>query len=193
MSEALQPSARQLVLADLLPRRRVVDVVLVLAVAALTGLSAQLEFHLPHNAVPVTLQTFVVLAGGAALGAPRAFAAFAVYAVAGMAGLPWFSGQTSGWSFPSFGYIVGFLVAGTVVGALAQRGEVRTAAGTLLAMLAGTVIIYAIGVPWLMHELHVPLAKGLELGVRPFLVLDGLKIAAAMGVLPLASRLLPRG
>lgn len=197
MSEALRPTARpfggrQLVLADLLPRRRVVDLALVVAVAALTGLSAQLEFHLPHNAVPVTMQTFVVLVGGAALGAPRAFAAFALYALAGIAGVPWFSDQTSGWSFPSFGYILGFLVAGTVIGALAQLGEVRTATGTLVAMVAGTAIVYAVGVPWLMHELHVPLSRGLALGVRPFLVLDGLKIAVAMGVLPLASRLLPR-
>ena len=43
-----------------------------------------------------------------------------------MAGLPWFAGQQSGWSIPSFGYMLGFVLAAVVVGALARRGPDRT-------------------------------------------------------------------
>ena len=48
----------------------------------------------------------------------------------------------------------------------------------------GSLIIYAFGLPWLMGFLDVDLAKGLQLGVVPFLVGDLIKTAAAALLLP---------
>lgn len=191
MSQALTPST-PLVLADLLPRRRVVDVALVVGVAALTGLCAQASFPVPGSPVPITLQTFAVLAGGAALGARRALAAFALYAVVGVLGVPWFSGQGSGWQFVSFGYILGFVLAGVAVGALAERGFARTPARTAVLMAVGTAIVYAAAIPWWMVYGDATLSTIWDLGIKNYLAGDALKALAAAGILPAATRLLPR-
>jgi biotin transport system substrate-specific component len=181
--------ARPRVLADLVPGSLVRDIALVLGAAAITGVAAQVSIPLPFTPVPISLQTFTVLLSGAALGPLRGGAAMLLYLVAGMAGVPWFSEQRSGFDFPSFGYIIGFVLAGVVVGALARRGADRTVPGTVAMMLLGNLLIYALGVPWLMASLGVDLGKGLELGATPFLLGDGLKIALAATVLPGAWRL----
>lgn len=192
MSEALRPSARPMVLADLLPRRRAVDIALVIGVAALTGVAAQFRWYPNDSGVPFTFSTLVVLAGGAVLGAERAFAGFLLYAIAGGVGVPWFAGHQHGFGIPTFGYILGYLLAATVIGAVARRGGVRTPLRTLLAMAAGTAIIYALGASWYAHEAGWSAAQAWDKGVQPFLVFDLVKAAAAVALLPAASRLLPR-
>ena len=182
----------RLVLADALPVGRTRDVALVVGAAGLVGLAAQVSVPLPFTPVPLTLQTFAVLLTGAALGTGRALAALTLYLLAGAAGLPWFAGGGSGVGGPSFGYILGFVLAATVVGALARRGVTRSPLRTALAMVVGTVLIYALGVPWLMVALDVDLGTALELGVVPFLVGDGIKALAAAGLLPAAWRLVER-
>ena len=47
------------------------------------------------------------------------------------------------------GYLVGFVVAGAIVGRLAELGWDRRIGGALAMMLIGSVVIYAIGLPWL--------------------------------------------
>lgn len=191
-SPALGRPARPLVLGDLLPGARVRDAALVLGGAGLVGLAAQVSFPIPGTPVPVTGQTFAVLLAGAALGWRRGLPAMALYLVAGTAGVPWFAGASSGWSAPSFGYIIGFVLAGTVVGWLAGRGGDRTPVRTVLTMALGTLLIYAVGVPYLMADLGIGLGKALDLGVQPFLVGDGLKVLLAAGVLPAAWRVTRR-
>jgi biotin transporter BioY len=182
-SAALRPR----VLADLLPGSLVRDALLVLGAAALTGLAAQIS--IPLVPVPVTLQTLTVLLAGAALGPLRGGASMLLYLVVGAAGVPWFAEQHSGFALPTIGYVVGFVAAAAVVGALARRGADRTVRGTVAIMVAGNLIIYAVGVPWLMAALQLDLATGLDYGLWPFLVGDGLKIALAAGLLPMAWRL----
>jgi biotin transport system substrate-specific component len=177
-------SVRRRVLADLVPGHLARDVALVVGAAALTGAAAQVSIPLPFTPVPISLQTFTVLLSGAALGPLRGGAAMLLYLVAGMAGVPWFSEQRSGFDFPSFGYIIGFVLAGAVVGALARRGADRAVLGTVAMMALGNLLIYAIGVPWLMASLQVGLVRGLELGAVPFLIGDALKIALAAILLP---------
>ncbi len=91
--------------------------------------------------------------------------------------------------FASFGYIVGFVIAAALVGWFARRGADRSVLGTVALMAAGNLVIYAIGVPWLMASMGGGIGEGLRLGVVPFLVGDGLKIALAAGLLPAAWRL----
>lgn len=94
---------------------------------------------------------------------------------------------------PSLGYIIGFVVAAAAVGALAGRGGDRTPLRTAATMLAGTLIIYAVGVPYLMAALNVDLGRAIELGVTPFLVGDALKVLLAAGLLPVAWKLTGAG
>jgi hypothetical protein len=93
---------------------------------------------------------------------------------------------------PSFGYIIGFVLAAAVVGRLAGAGADRTPLRTAGLMVFGNVVIYLVGVPWLAVALGVSFGPAVALGLTPFLLGDALKIAIAAGVLPASWRLLDR-
>ncbi len=178
------------VLADALPGSVVRDVVLVMGGAAFVGLAAQVAVPLPFTPVPVTGQTFAVLLVGAALGTVRGLIAMAIYLTAGLIGVPWFAGGSAAHSegvlVPSFGYVVGFVLAGALVGFLAERGWTRTPWRTAGAMILGSVVIYAIGVTWLKVALAASWADAAAWGLTPFLVGDAIKVALAAGLFPAA-------
>nr|WSX51847.1 biotin transporter BioY [Streptomyces sp. NBC_00974] len=188
-SVSFRPGA---VLADLLPASRVREVALVVGGAALTGLAAQIAVPVPGSPVPVTGQTFAALLVGASFGARRGFLSLALYALVGMAGVPWFAGGTSGAGGASFGYVLGMLLAATVVGALARRGADRSAWRTAATMLLGSAIIYGVGVPYLALSTGMSFGAAVAAGLTPFLIGDALKAALAMGVLPAAWKLVGR-
>src|SRR5580704_2400352 len=143
------------VLADLIPGAVVRDILLVAGAAGFVGALAQISIHLSFTPVPITGQTLGVLLAGTALGWRRGAAAMALYAVAGIAGVPWFAGRSSGWAGASFGYIIGFLLAATLCGLLAERRADRSVLRSLPAMLAGEVVIYAAGLTWLALYAHL--------------------------------------
>ncbi|MCX5437340.1 MULTISPECIES: biotin transporter BioY [unclassified Streptomyces] len=186
MSTAAVSTRPGKVLADLLPASRTRDIALVLGGAALTGIAAQIAVPVPGSPVPVTGQTFAALLVGTALGARRGFLSLAVYALVGMAGMPWFAQGTSGAGGASFGYVVGMLLASTVVGALARRGGDRSVLRTAGTMVLGSAIIYAVGVPYLAAATGMTLTQAVAAGLTPFLIGDAVKAALAMGVLPTA-------
>lgn len=181
-------AAPRRVLADLVPGALVRDIALVIGAAALVGVTAQIAIPLPFTPVPITLQTFAVLLAGAALGPMRGLASMLLYLAVGMAGYPWFAQQNSGWAFPTFGYLIGFVLAATLAGALARRGLDRTVVGTIGLMTLGNLVIYAVGVPYLAAALGVSLGDAIGFGMTPFLLGDALKILLAAGLLPLAWR-----
>lgn len=174
------------VLADIVPRTWWRETIVVLGGSLFVGLSAQIAIPLPFTPVPLTLQTFAVLLTAAALGSVRGVLSMLVYAVVGIIGVPWFAEGSSGISAPSFGYILGFIVAAAVVGRIAESGATRSVSRTAALMITGNVIIYSFGVAWLAFALDTPLANALSIGLVPFLFGDAIKIAAAAGVLPLA-------
>jgi biotin transport system substrate-specific component len=180
------------------PRSRagalVADATLVVVGVALIGLSAQVSIPLPNTPVPLTGQTFAVLLVGASYGATRGVATLAAYLVVGGLGFAVFAGHASGWdvlrlSSATGGYLVGMLVASGLVGYLADRGWTRKPLWSLVAMVAGNVVIYAFGLAWLMHALDLTFAQGWAAGVRPFLPGDAIKILLAAGLLPAAWKL----
>jgi biotin transport system substrate-specific component len=163
------------------------DLALVLLGNALLALSAQVAVPIPLSPVPVTGQTFAVLLAGAALGRARGAAAVLAYLAEGAAGLPVFAGGVAGPAAllgPTGGYLLGFLPAAWICGALAERGWDRHLPGTLAAMAAGDLAIFALGVPWLAR--FVGLENAFTLGVAPFLVGNVAKIVLAASVLPAA-------
>ncbi len=183
---------RPLVLADLLPGTLVRDVALVVGAAGFVGLLAQISIHLSFTPVPITGQTLGVLLAGTALGWRRAAAAMALYAVAGVAGVPWFAAHTSGYASASFGYILGFFLAATLCGYLAERGADRSVLKSVPAMLAGEVVIYAVGMTWLALDLHLGASATIAAGLTPFLAGDAIKAAIAAGLLPAAWKIAGR-
>src|SRR5262245_9517806 len=161
------------------------DVVLVATASLLTGLSAQAEIRLPFTPVPVTLQPLAVFLIGAALGSRRGAVAMLAYLAEGAAGLPFFAGGAAGpqhLAGPTGGYLVGFVPTAYVIGCLAERGWDRTPWRAAIAMLVGSLVLFACGLVQLAA--FVGRARVLETGLYPFVVGDLLKIAVAASVLP---------
>lgn len=186
------PRTKVRVLADALPGGLARDVVLVAATVLLLIGAGQVTIPLPWTPVPLSLGTFAVIASGAALGSWRGFASVAIYFAVGIAGAPVFAQHTSGWHFASFGYLIGMLVASPLVGYLAERGWSRSIPTMAVSAAIGSLVVYAFGLPWLMHFVGVDFGTGLSLGVTPFLIGDGLKIAAIALLLPAGWKLLDR-
>ena len=182
----------RLVLADLVPGAIVRDAALILGGAGLTGLAAQVSVHTSLSPVPFTLQTLAVLITGAALGTVRGALSMLLYLAAGVAGAPWFEHHTHGWGGPSFGYIIGFVIAAAVVGELARRGNDRQVISTIGLMALGSALVYVCGATWLAHDLHTSASKAISLGVTPFLLGDAVKAGIAALVLPATWRLVRR-
>jgi len=197
---ATQPQTLADVLANALARPSVSplirDAALVVAGAAPTALSAQVSFTAPWTNVPYTLQTGSVLLVGTALGPWRGALSMAVYLLAGAIGLPVYSDGASGiaklFGFTG-GYLFAFILAGAVVGLLAERRWDRSPVGMLALMGLGTLLIYAIGVPVLAAVTGLDPWSAIYQGAIVFLPWDALKAAVAAGLIPLAWRLIGRG
>ena len=196
MTAAAVPAVHSRTLADaVVPRSLVRDAALVVGFAALTAAAAQLTIHLPWTPVPITGQTFAVLATGTALGWKRGGLSQLLYVAVGALGAPIYAGHHGGWAQvtgATGGYLVGFIVAAALVGALCERRQDRELLTSLPAMLAGSALIYAFGVPWLAHSLGVSGTKAVELGMAPFLIGDTVKLVLAGAIAPAAWRFVGR-
>ena len=109
--------------------------------------------------------------------------------------MPLYADHRHGWSVFSGatgGYIVGFVLAAAVTGALAERGWDKRFSSSVAAMLTGSVIIYLCGAIWLHHELGVSWNTTLIDGVYPFVPVDLVKLYLAAAALPAAWGLVRR-
>lgn len=187
--------ARPVTLVDIAAPRSsaLMNVLLVVAASLVTAAAAQLEIRLPWTPVPVTGQTFAVLMSGVVLGARRAFAAQCLYLLEGASGLPFFAGGAAGvlkLVGPTGGYLMAFPFAAAITGALAENAWDRKPATMFLTMLAGSAIIFALGLAQLSR--WVPAGSLLASGLLPFIPGDIVKALLATAALPLAWRLVPR-
>jgi len=147
--------------------------------------------------VPMTMQTFVVLSIGMAYGWRLGGATLLLYLAEGAMGLPVSAGTPEkgiGLAYmmgTTGGYLIGFVLAATIVGYLGERGWDRNVFSTIAAMTLGTGIIFGFGVLYLgtLIGWDKPV---LEYGFTPFIAGSVFKILLAAAVLPLAWKLLKR-
>ena len=144
-------------------------------------ITASAHVSVPFWPVPMTLQTFAVMAIAGVCGTRLGFAAMLAYLLQGAIGLPVFAtgaglGVLVG---PTAGYLMGMLAATLIV------GSARGAWSRACAILLSTAVIYFAGATWLAT--FVGLDKAVSAGVLPFLAGDAVKGALAWalaGVLP---------
>lgn len=192
MSSVTLAVGRPTIADRIVARGLVTDLVLIAAGAAITAIAAQIA--VPLWPVPITGQTLAVLLVGVTLGAVRGALSLALYAVLGIVGLPVFSDASSGWSViagPTGGYIIGFIFAAGFTGWLAQREWDRKPLWAFLAFLAGSVLPFAFGLPWLAaalggYGLPNDLVSVLNSGLWPFIIGGVIKAAIGAGIISLA-------
>jgi biotin transport system substrate-specific component len=187
---AVAPST--VIIDRVIPRSIVMDIVLVVAGAALTAGLAQLV--IPMWPVPITGQTLAALLVGASLGWVRGASAIALYAVVGLLGAPVSAPSAAGghltglaWlAAPSFGYVIGMVLAAGLVGWFAQLRWDRVWWKAIIAFLLAEVVIYAVGLPWLAAVTGGTPEQVIAWGLTPFIVGDLIKAAIAAALLPAA-------
>jgi biotin transport system substrate-specific component len=163
----------------------------VLAIVGTVLLTVSAKIQVPFFPVPMTMQTFVVLALGMAYGWRLGAATVLLYLAEGAMGLPVFAGTPEkgiGLVYMmggTGGYLVGYVLAAAAIGWLAEKGWDRTMLGTALAMLVGNALIYVPGVLYLgvLFGWDKPI---LAWGFTPFVLGDVLKLALAASIMPMA-------
>lgn len=147
---------------------------------ALTAIGAFIS--IPIGPVPITLQSFFVLLSGIILGAKKAAYSQATYLLLGLVGFPVFAGFTGGLQSiykPSFGFILGYIAAAYFTGKLTEDKSERPYIWP--AVLTGTLIIYAFGLPYMYFILNIILNNNfsiiriMQIGVFAFIPGDVLK------------------
>jgi biotin transport system substrate-specific component len=143
--------------------------------------------RIPVGPVPIALASFFVLLSGLLLGWKRAAASVAMYLFLGAIGFPVFTGGGGPAQFigPTGGYLMGYPPAAIITGVISSGNsnlKLKCTIRDVLALTAGTAVIYAAGVPWLKHVLSLTWPHAAAIGILPFLLGDGIKIAAAITV-----------
>ncbi|MCG7521312.1 biotin transporter BioY [Ruegeria sp. Ofav3-42] len=155
--------------------------ILALAIAA--------KIKVPMWPVPITMGTFAVLTIGTAYGTRLGLITMLGYLLVGALGFDVFASSSAekyGLTYMmggTGGYLVGYLLATVLLGALAARGWDRSFGKMALALVLANVVIYAPGLLWLgqLYGWDKPI---LEWGLTPFLVGDAIKLVLAAVLIP---------
>lgn len=164
------------------------DITMTAVFAALAVVAAML-IRYAGSIVPFSLLPFVVMLAGGLLGARLGSLSIIVYILLGLIGVPVFSSPPFGGPAyvlqPTFGFLLGFAGGAYVIGALLKNKERSGFTRYFLSMVAGLVVIYLIGLPYLYAILTFYLGKTvsvsqvLTIGFTPFIALDLAKAVAA--------------
>ncbi len=150
--------------------------------ASLTAVGAQIS--VPIGPVPFTFQVFFVLLSGLLLGARLGFLSQLTYVLVGALGFPVFAEFSGGFAHiygPTGGYLLAFPIAALLAGYATEKGG-ESVGGMTVGVLLGLAVIYILGWLRLGFYLGGNFGKALEVGVLPFLPLDLLKGALAVGI-----------
>jgi biotin transport system substrate-specific component len=161
---------------------------LILCGSLFMALAAKLS--VPMVPVPITGQTLAIPLLVALLGRNGATLAILSYLVEGGLGLPVFAAGAL--MSATGGYLLAFPIAAFSIGVLFERGLDRTYVTRFVAIFAGTALVFAGGVAWLVAVFHLSAAEAVAAGVLPFLVGDGIKCALAASLAPAWPRIAAR-
>ncbi len=165
------------------------------ALTLLTIISAQVVIPLPFTPVPLTLQTFAILFGAAAIGPYKSTIAQFLYLLIAAVGFPVLASDKGGVEAlfgATTGYLIAFLVASFVVGYVAKQFSTRKFINVLVGFFIGTFLIYFFGATWLSFYTGNGLAYGISKGVIPFIFGDILKALLAASLLPFTWKIIKK-
>ena len=157
-------------------------------VAIMTALTCILApFSLPIGPVPISLTNLVIYFSLYLLGWKLGTLSYVIYLLIGLVGVPVFSGFTAGPAKlfgPTGGYLIGFIPMAIIAGIVIDKYTEKWLL-CLLAMIAGTIVCYALGTAWLAYEAEMTFQAALMAGVIPFIIGDIAKMIVAIIVAPM--------
>lgn len=167
------------------------NMILAALFAALTAIGALIS--IPIGPAPITMQLLFTVMSGIFLGANLGALSQILYISMGLIGLPVFAGGIGGFSIifsPTFGYLIGFIIAAYVIGKILEKKENPSFLKILITSLAGVLLIYAVGYPYLyfiltyVNGVKVTMSGLLKPAVLVFLPGDFIKslIASFLGI-----------
>lgn len=144
------------------------------------GLMAQFSVPLPFSPIPITLQTFALYTLIIMQGQKKATYSVICYLIQATLGLPVLHGGIANpaWMFyPTAGYLLGFAGCAFVAGALLEKKQNPGFLWTILSLIAGQVVLYAMGTAYL--SFFVGASQAYALGIAPFMLGAVIKTIAA--------------
>jgi biotin transport system substrate-specific component len=171
----------------------------VLIIGGTIVLAISAKIKVPFYPVPMTLQTFAVMALAAAYGSRLAVLTVLAYLLEGALGLPVFTNTPPAMAGPLYflgptgGFLIGFIPLALIVGMATDRGWDRSIPKLFGAMVVADVVLFAMGFAWLAWFAQlssggqgIGAAAAFTNGVAPFILADLLKIALAALAIPAA-------
>ncbi len=155
------------------PRISTKDLTLIPMFTVLTAVGAFIK--IPIGFVPVSLQSLMVVLSALLLGRKAVYAQL-LYVFLGLVGLPIFTGGGGvGYIFyPTFGYLLGFILASYVMGSLKDHLKEYKFSKLFAIALLGLLIIYTLGVTYLY------LIRNVYLTGQPMTFYSALKFGALL-------------
>ncbi len=150
--------------------------------------------------VPFSLLPLVVMLAGLLLGGRLAALSMTIYLLLGLVGIPVFNKPPyGGFTYvfqPTFGFLIGFIAAGYVIGKLIALKTKPSLLWLVGSGIVGSLVIYMIGLPYMYMILKFYIGKNvsaawvIEQGMLPFIAFDiGKAVVAALIARPLNERL----
>ena len=164
-------------------------VVLVLGVAFLTASS---YVQVPMYPVPMTMQTFAVLAVGAFCGWRLGLATIVAWLALAALNVPVLSEGKAGYLVflgATGGYMAAFPLMAIFIGWMAEKGWTSRTVPAFLTLLVADALCFIMGIAWL--STIVGFDKAIEYGLVPFALGDLVKVFLATAILTAGRRIAP--
>lgn len=149
-------------------KRKIIDTIKIAIFPALIISTLWIQIPLPNGVAPITLQSLFVLIAGLYLGVKNGTLSMEIYVIMGAIGIPVFASYQGGFGVlmgPNGGYLVAFIIAAFIVGALKDISYDLTLTKTVFIVFIGMISIYLIGIPWMMFSLEIDLKSALLINI----------------------------
>ena len=149
-----------------LVRRKISTQDMVLCGVFTTLIAVGAFIKVPVPVVPFTLQFLFTMLAGLLLGGRKGAMSVGVYILLGLVGLPIFAEGGGFWYIlkPSFGYLLGFMLAAYVTGRMVERKQKLLTGWVIAVNFLGLFIVYAAGMVYYYvicnYVIDTPIALG---------------------------------
>ncbi|HHT9110603.1 MAG TPA: biotin transporter BioY [Candidatus Brocadiaceae bacterium] len=151
---------------------------------ALIIIGGYLGFPIPFSPLPVVLSDFFVMLAGLFLGSSAGVSSVGLFIFLGALGLPVFAGGKAGLAVlvgPTAGFLCGYMACAFVIGLISTKGK-PSMVKDFVALIAGNILIYGLGVPGLKLVLGLTWGNALAAGFLSFIPGTIIKVIVALAL-----------